>query len=81
LGPPPAAEPTTESAVPEDLLAAEERRDAEIKKAEIAETEGEPRNAFQPLIEPAIQGPMMIELVSDPAELEFGGDIQDQEAA
>jgi hypothetical protein len=78
--PSPAAEPTIEPGVREDLLAAEERREAEINKTENTETGGEPRNTVQPLIEPAMEGPMLIELVSDPAELEFGGDIRDQAA-
>jgi hypothetical protein len=81
VGPSPATGPTIEPGVPEDLLAAEERRDSEIKKTEKAEIETEPRNEIQPLAEPAIQGPMMIELVSDPPEVEFGGDIRDQQAA
>jgi hypothetical protein len=65
VGPSPAVAPTAEVVPPNDLLAAEERREAQMN-----ETAASP--IPQPSIEPTVQEPMMIELLSDPPLEEFG---------
>jgi hypothetical protein len=73
VGPSPSAELTTELEVPEDLLAAEERREAEMNKAESAVKETGPGPAGQPATDAVTEEPMMIQLVSEHPPNDLGG--------
>jgi hypothetical protein len=78
VGPSPAVEPTTEPGVPEDLLEAEERREAEMNKAETLAPGSSTEPATQPSTEAVAEEPMMIELVSDPPPTDLGGTQAEQ---
>jgi hypothetical protein len=79
VGPSPAAD-TTEPGTQEDLLlAAEERREAEMNPTvEMASAEAGIEPAAQPSTEPVTQEPMMIELISEQPPSDLGGTAAEQ---
>ena len=72
----PKEEAIVEVTEPEDLLAADEIREANIEKPRIEEAQQKAPVESPP--EPTLPEPMMIELVSDPPPNEFGGTTAEQ---
>jgi hypothetical protein len=78
VAPSPAPELTTEPGGQEDLLAAEERREAEMNTVEVPPVEAGIESAAQPSTEPVTQEPMMVELISEPPPNDLGGMAAEQ---
>jgi hypothetical protein len=72
----PQEEPIAEVAAPDDLLAADEIREANIQKPIVEEALQQ--TPVQAAPEPALPEPMLIELISDPPPNEFGSPDAEQ---